>query len=155
MILSKLRNYWQSQGIVPPSGCSSNTIKTFEQTNDVRLHSELLDYYIQINGMGKPDVYDTNFFSFWPLESVERLEHFTDFRKEIIAYKNFFVFADHSICLPCYAIQLSADGEGSHPVISMFTDTQLRISVVANSFNNFIERYLYDDSERDNLGCGI
>jgi hypothetical protein len=70
---------------------------------------------------------------------------------------SFFIFADHSICLPAYAIRLTASRTASHRVIAIESDQSggYSASVVARSFSEFVDRYLTDETSRNNLSLGM
>ena len=93
-------------------------------------------------------------FRFWPIsefESVGRLELPIEDRA------SYFVFADHSIWLPAYAIRLVPARDAGHPVIAIESDVSggYSASLVAHSFSEFVDRYLTDSASRDRLSWGM
>ena len=57
----------------------------------------------------------------------------------------YFMFADHSIALPTYAIRLSDDPDDDTPVASVFADAgAFGIKVYFKSFTDFVTAYLND-----------
>ncbi len=70
---------------------------------------------------------------------------------------SYFVIADHSIWLPAFAIRLTPSAIGPHPVIAIETDEKggYGSTVVAGSFTEFVERYLTDETSRDDLSLGM
>ncbi len=140
--VERLRAHWVAQGINPPLGVTEDRLKEFESRFAVSLPPDLRGYFLEINGMGSRDQLDNDVFCFWPLEEVTNCnDEFLDrFMEDQSAY---FVFADHSICLPAFAIRLNSSGTGSHPVIAIYSDNrEYSTSPIALSFSEFVELYL-------------
>ena len=96
-----------------------------------------------LTGWGSRNESDQDWFSFWPLGDIVRASD--EYRDQFIEdQSSYFVFADHSICLPAYAIQLSHRETGpAIEVIAIWSDLrQYRTAIVARSFRLFVDRYL-------------
>lgn len=99
--------------------------------------------------------WDEDSFCFWPLDRVERVsERYVDnFLMDQVCY---FAFADHLISLPSYSIHLSAQGRKDSLVLAIYSDNRnYETAVVADSFSEFVERYLANDISRAFLGLGM
>jgi hypothetical protein len=150
----RLRELWAAQGMKLPSGVAENQLRDFESRFSVRLPLDFRLYFLDTNGIGSRDQYDSDLFCFWPLEEVVRCDdEFPDrFIEDQPAY---FVFADHSICLHAYAIRLTSSGTEPNPVIALVSDQRkYSTTIVARSFSEFAERYLADETSRVELGIG-
>jgi len=152
----RLRAHWLAQGITPPPGVAEDRLREFETRFGVSLPLDLRGYFLEIDGMGSRDESnDDDWFSFWRLAEVKQCsDMYTDrFIEDQSAY---FVFADHSICLPAYAIRLTPSGTDSRQVIAIESDQrEYSTSVVALSFSEFVERYLADETSRFDLSLGV
>jgi SMI1/KNR4 family protein SUKH-1 len=138
----RLREHWAAQGMKRPSGVAENRLKEFEARFSVCLPLDFRLYFLDTNGMGSRDVYDSDVFCFWPLEEVVGCnDEFSD--RFIDDQSAYFVFADHAICAPAYAIRLTPSGAGPNLVIAIFSDQrEYSTAIVAGSFGEFAERYL-------------
>jgi hypothetical protein len=120
----------------------------------VTLPADMRGYLLHIDGMGSRDESDHDWFSFWALGEIVRAsdEHEDQFIEDQSSY---FLFADHSICLPAYAIRMTTSGTGPHPVIAIYSDRrEYSTSCVARSFSEFVERYLANETSRSDLSVG-
>lgn len=151
----RLEAHWKTQGIKPPAGVSEGRLREFENRFSITLPPDLRGYFLRVNGMGSRSESDDDWFSFWPIEDVVRAsEEYED--QFIEDQASYFVFADHSICLPAYAIRLASSESFLHPVIAIYSDQrEYRTSIVARSFSEFVERYLSDPESRMDLSMGI
>src|SRR5215204_2487527 len=108
-IAEKLRAHWAAHGVEAPAGVSEDRLKGFEDRHGVTLPADLRDYFLQVDGMGSRSEFDDDFFSLWPLGEVVRAsDEFDD--PFIDDQPSYFLFADHSIRLPAYAIRLDRSG---------------------------------------------
>lgn len=151
----RLTSYWSAHGLKPPPSVPKERLREFEGRFGVTLPVDMGSYFLRVDGMGSRDVSDDDWFSFWSLEEIVQAsdEYLDQFIEEQSSY---FVFADHSICLPAYAIRLTPDGTGPHRVIAIYSDRrEYSISVVAHSFSEFAERYLADENSRSDLSAGV
>jgi hypothetical protein len=151
----RLRLHWSAQGVVPPPGVPEERLREFERRHGVTLPADLRGYLLDVDGMGTRGESDGDWFSFWPLtEIVPASDEYED--PFIDSQASYFVFADHSVCLPAYAIRLTRSGAGPHIVIAIYSDNrEYSTEVVARSFAEFIERYLACEWSRQDLGAGI
>jgi hypothetical protein len=158
----RLRAHWLAQGIQSPPGVLEAHLKQFEMYFGVVLPDDMRAYFLHMNGMGDVFTVDNNLFwdndlfRFWPLQEVAQAHgHYKDLGIE--DESSFFCFADHSICLPAYAIRLTASGTAAHQVIAIQSEQNggYSASVVAGSFSEFVDRYLTDETSRDCLSLGM
>ena len=154
-IVERLRVHWSAQGVVTPPGVPEERLREFERRHGVTLPADLRGYLTGVDGMGTRGESDGDWFSFWPLaEIVPASDEYED--PFIDGQASYFVFADHSICLPAYAIRLTPSEAGPHTVIAIYSDNrQYSTEVVARSFAEFIERYLACEKSRQDFGAGI
>lgn len=144
--IERLIARWTSHEIKCPPGVAPEVIASFESAHSVWLPPDLRTYFLAVNGMGEREVWDRDFFCFWPLEDVvtvrkylpDRTEHFPD-------AKSYFMFADHSVGLPTFAIRLSSDSSEATPVATIFSDRgAFEIKNLFESFTGFVDKYLED-----------
>ena len=146
----RLHTHWLAQGIELPPGVTEDPLRSFETRFGVTLPADLREYFLHVDGMGEPFKWDTDLFNFRPLSEVESIGD----RQIVLEDKSsYFVIADHSIWLPAFAIRLTPSGTGPHPVIAIESDENggYGQSIVAHSFSEFAERYLTDETSRDDL----
>jgi cell wall assembly regulator SMI1 len=150
----RLRAHWHAQGIKLPPGVSEDRLKDFETRFGVALPTDLREYFLHVDGLSEPFQWDQDLFNFYPLSEVESI---SDLEIMIEDKSSYFVIADHSIWLPAFAIRLAPSATGPHPVIAIETDNKggYGSTVVANSFSEFVERYLSDEPSRNDLSLGI
>jgi len=149
-----LREYWLARGLTIRPGSSEEQLLAFESRYGVRLPPDMRDYFAVVDGLDEGQ-YDDDFFSFWPLGIVERAttRYLDCFLEDQASY---FIFADHSIALPDYAILLTPDGKLDTSVLAVCSDLrQYNTSPVADSFTEFVERYLAGHFARLELSAGI
>jgi hypothetical protein len=161
-ISERLRAHWSAQDIEPSAGVLEVHLQQFELYFGVAIPDDMRDYFLHVNGMGGLFTLDNNlffgdkdFFRFWPLQEVVRMsDAYEDLPIEDPS--SFFIFADHSICLPAYAIRLTASRTTGHEVIAIESNRRdgYSVSVVAYSFSEFVERYLTDETSRCRLSLG-
>jgi SMI1 / KNR4 family (SUKH-1) len=151
----RLRAHWSAHGVNPPPGVSEERLRGFEDRFGVALPADLRGYLIQVDGTGSRSESDSDWFSFWPLGDIVRASD--EYQDQFIEdQSSYFIFADHSICLPAYAIQLSRSDTDPNRVIAIWADLrQYSTANVAWSFSEFLDRYLADESSRLYLGAGV
>jgi hypothetical protein len=117
-----------------PKCATEDEIHAFEQRHGVKLPTELLDYFLFLNGMDQAP----GFFRFWPLTKLIplRSESVT-----VLEAERYFVFADYMMGTWYYAIYLGDDPFLQNRVI--LKDFPGR-PVIALNFSEFIELYLID-----------
>jgi hypothetical protein len=114
----RLMAHWLAQGIEPPPGVPEEWLWDFEDRFSVTLPADMRSYFLHVDGMGSRYESDHNFFSFWPLGEVLRAgEYYED--RFVEEQSSYFLFADHSICLPAYAIRLTPSGTGPHRIVAI------------------------------------
>ena len=122
-LTQQLIDRWTAHGISCPPGMTPRQIADFERRYGVRLPMEFRSYLLTVNGMGERGTCDDDFFSFWSLADVITIaEEFPDRCSGFPDASHYFMFADHSIWLPTFAIRLSSDPADSNPVASVFSD---------------------------------
>jgi cell wall assembly regulator SMI1 len=151
----RLQAHWLAQAVTPPAGVTEDRLREFEKRFDVTLPSDMREYFLHVDGMGEPFQWDDDLFNFRPLSQVESIR---DLEIALEDRSWYFVFADHSIWLPAYAIRLAPSRTDSHPVIAIEFDPcqkEYEASVVALSFSEFVERYLSDWDSRNRLSLSM
>jgi len=145
----RLRARWLAQDIKPPPGVAEDRLSEFETRFGVALPADMLDYFLEVDGMGEPYRWDDDLFNFCPLSEVKPIG---DPDQVLEEQSRYFVFADYSLWLPAFAIRLTPSGTDSHPVIAIGTDERVSSApVVALSFTEFVEHYLAGETSRDCL----
>ncbi len=146
----RLRAHWLAQGIKLPPGVTDDRLKEFESRFGVALPTDLREYFLHVDGMGEPFQWDQDLFNFRPLSEVESI---SDLEIVLEDRSSYFVIADHSIWLPAFAIRLTPSATGPHPVIAIESDNKegYGSTLVAESFGEFVERYLSDEISRNDL----
>jgi len=147
--INRLIERWQTHGITCPPGVTIGDIEMFERNHDVVLPTDMRTYFLAVNGMGELGTCDEDFFSFWPLQELITISE--DLPEGSFGFqdaKRCFMFADHSIALPTFAIRLTADANASTPVASVFADFgAFKVQYFFDSFTDFISHYLDDPIE--------
>jgi hypothetical protein len=126
----RLLAHWAKQRLSVHPGATEEAIRLFEMEEGVLLPNDLRVCFQTVNGMPEGE-FDTDLFSFWSLERLERWQ---------LDDRSFFTFVDVSIRACGFAIALSADTTLRSVVVSAWDDPQL----VASSFSDFVGRYLAD-----------
>ena len=144
--ISRLIARWKSHGISCTAGVSPDEIIAFESRRNVSFPSDLRSYFLAVNGMGEFGTCDEDLFCFWPIDHVKTIAAQVPDRCSLFCdAEAYFIIADHSICLPSYAIRLSRDPAEANPVASVFTDFgALKVENFFCSFTDFINNYLDD-----------
>jgi hypothetical protein len=145
-LISRLTARWKSHGIECPAGVSPAIVAAFEGRHHVVLPPDMREYFLAVDGMGEKGTCDDDLFSFWPLQDLISIaEDLPDRCSKFAESPNYFMFADHSIALPTYAIRLSSDPDVANPVASVFADFgAFEVEVVFDSFTDFVNHYLDD-----------
>ncbi|MDA7928498.1 SMI1/KNR4 family protein [Mariniblastus sp.] len=145
-LANQLVSRWQDDGIAIADGVSIAAVEDFQQKYNVILPSDFHAYLTVINGMGEPFTCDNNMFSFWPIEQIESVaDHFPKRTANVIDAKRYFMFSDHSISLPTYAIKLSNNRSDPTPIATVFSDFgAFDLEGFCDSFTDFVRLYLDD-----------
>ena len=142
--LDELIAHWNKAGIAVPEGASPLDITNFEQNNNVLLPDDFSNYFSTVNGMGERGTWDSLLFSFWCLQDVVTIaDDVPDRAAKFQESNRYFMFADHSIALPTFAIRLSPNTAEPNPIAAVITDFgALDVENVFESFTEFIAVYL-------------
>jgi SMI1 / KNR4 family (SUKH-1) len=139
-LAEQVLRFWSSVGLTIRPGVSEAALAEFEARYGVVLPPDMRAYFKAVDGMnGEMD--DQRMVTFWPLEQVKRVTD--ELPGEPRKHESYFLFADFLIWSHGYAIRLSADSEAANPVVIVPADGTTRR--VAESFSDFITRYLADD----------
>jgi hypothetical protein len=156
----RLKAHWLAQGLQLPPGVLEVHLQQFEMHFGVTLPDDMREYFLDVNGMGGVLTHDDrlnwddDLFRFWPLQEVQRMSDSQRYEDLKIADRfSYFIFADHSVVLPAYAIRLDSVRTGAHTVIA-YEGGQHEASIVALSFSEFAERYLNGEDSRTDLSYG-
>jgi SMI1 / KNR4 family (SUKH-1) len=151
MDLELIRRRWQALGLPVRDGLSLEALHDFERRYHVRLPAGFESFYRCMDGMEYGST-DEALYCFWPLSQVGPVpEKLAEFRgipdyggieSALPEATSYFVFADHSIWVHVYAIQLSADPGAPAPIL-WIADGQTWAPLAA-SFEEFLERYAGD-----------
>lgn len=138
----RLKNNWLAQGLTVRPAATTAAISLFEARHSVLLPKDLRDYLEVVNGTGCATNLDDRFFCFW---SIEEFTSLSDEFPDAVCFEEpaaCFVFADHSIHAPSYAIRLSKDPKAKTPILEIYSDNrQYRFRQIADSFSAFVEHY--------------
>lgn len=151
----RLKDHWESHDLECDPGVSDHSLEAFERRYDVALPCDMREYFSVVNGTGHvrdepvetgtEQLYDEEFFSFWPLELVRPLKQDSP-EVDVEQFESLFLFADHSIWCPAFAIALSKDRTVTNRVINVYVSPGV-VTVgrqVSNSFTEFVEAYIQD-----------
>jgi len=144
--LPRLTAHWASHGIELPRGATEQQIRQFEAKHNVVLPTDMRSYFQAVNGMGERGVVDDDMFGFWRIQDlISVADELPDRTDDYPDTRRYFMFADHSISLPTYAIRLSSNANDNTPVASVFSDFgAFGISDLFPSFTEFVSSYLTD-----------
>ncbi len=128
-----LRAHWAANEVEAASPATPSNVAAFEQRYNVRLPSDLRQYFLTLNGgiLGHEGSADNELISFWRLDQVEPLAR--------VSERELFAFSDWSIDAHVYAIQLSADATAPTPI---YIDGCGQLIPVASTFAEFVRGYL-------------
>jgi hypothetical protein len=122
--------------MTPPPGVTEDRLTEFETCFGVALPADMREYFLHVDGMGEHFKWDDDLFNFRSLNDLELVNTPASNVADVASY---FVFADHSIWLPAYAIRLTGAAAGPHPVIAIETDGMISSApIVAQSFSEFV-----------------
>ena len=144
-LITRLIAHWRSQGIICPGGASLDEMDAFQVQHNIIFPSDMREYLLAVNGMGGHE-WDDDFFSFWSLADIRSISaDLPDRSARFAESSKYFLFADHSIFLPAFAIRLTADAKETNPVVCVVADSGLlEVSPAFDSFTDFISAYLND-----------
>ena len=141
---------------VAREGASATDLSEFESQYSVKLPTDFRQYLLTVNGMGEQGTCDNDFFSFWQLSDVRTIaeymaEYLPDGANDFPDSSHFFLFADHSIFCPAFAIRVSQDDSTPNLIASVFAGGDgVEVESAFYSFTDFVEYYL-----RNPLGATV
>ena len=148
-LIRDLISKWHDDGIAVRSGVSPEAIAEFEHRNDVVLPDDFMTYFLMIDGMGERHTCDSDFFGFWRFQDLITIADDLPDRSDIFDQSHdYFMFADHSISLPTFAIRLSNEKSTPTPVAGVYSDFgALDVEDFFESFTDFVSVYLRNPTE--------
>lgn len=147
--IERLAETWADEGVELRPGVSPDAICSFEREHGILLPEDVRRFYRTFNGtIG----IDESLNAFWPLEEIDsvptKLANFSgvpDYSKIETALadaQSFFVFADHSIWVHVFAMQMRFSNRNSTPVL--WIANGITFATIAESFEHFWDLYLTD-----------
>lgn len=123
--------YWDAHHVQYLPGVSRAELRSFEESNDLRLPDDVRAFYLTTNGVRVPDTdgVDHKQYDFWPLRELKRVE---DNRSKLY-------FADHMQCMWQFALELEGPERGTVYVVPG------EFIKLAPSFGEFMELYVAND----------
>lgn len=145
-LIQRLLARWAEHDIVIRSGVTDASITAFEARHNVKLPPDFRAYISTVDGMGEIGTTDEDLFCFFSLSDLVSIaENVPDRAAKFDDAHRYFIFADHSISLPSFAIRLTDDPATGCPVAAVFTDGgALEVEDFFNSFTDFLRSYLDD-----------
>ena len=138
MLTQQLSDYWSKLGLHVAMANSPDDIRRFETQWHATLPLDMREYFLRIGGMAENEIDPETLFSFWPLHLLSPVTDLMPNRSAEI-FKGYYAFADHSIMVFVYGINL-VSGSASFGSITTFAGDQL--IRLAPSFTEFIRIYL-------------
>ncbi|MEO8682347.1 MAG: SMI1/KNR4 family protein [Vicinamibacterales bacterium] len=138
-----LRRHWSRLAITLAPPVTVEELTTFERTHDVRLPTELRDYYLAANGFAPPSDQDENGFSFWPLTRVCPVATFDGGAWFSDEAERCFLFADYLSLSWGFAFCVTPDSV--HARICIVGTADRRPVWIADGFSKFVELYVRND----------
>src|SRR5438552_2893117 len=115
-----LKAHWLAQGLSVQPGATSKAIHSFEARHSVLLPGDLCEYLEVVNGTGRYAEMDNNLFCFWSIDEFKALNEEYPDATWFEDPTSYFLFADHSINCPSYAIRLSTDLSAKNPILAIY-----------------------------------
>ena len=145
-LMKRLVARWTEHDIAIRSGATDSAIFGFEARHRVSLPADFREYISTVDGMGEIGTTDNDLFCFFALtDLVSIAENVPDRAAKFDDAGRYFIFADHSISLPSFAIRLTDDPAIGCPVAAVFTDSgALDVEIFFESFTDFLRSYLDD-----------
>src|SRR4051812_7461538 len=140
----QVRRTWSSLGLILSPGATVEEIEAFERKYGVCLTDSVRSFYGVVNGMVEGNT-DRSYIRFWPLSEVSPVsEELTLTDHQRAELEGYFVFADYSMWVHGYAVQLSKGANTSDSVVIVDGESVRNIS---GSFAAFVEQYAKDPVE--------
>ena len=145
-LIHQLVSKWVDEGIDIRGGVDLEAIQIFENHHNVVLPADFRNYFTAVDGMGERHTSDNGFFGFWRFQDLVSIsDDLPDRAKSFEHSHRYFLFADHSISLPAFAIRLSDDRAAPTPVARVFSDFgALDVEDFFDSFTDFVNVYLVE-----------
>lgn len=135
-ITHQLRHHWEQKHVECGEQILSENIKDFEVMNKVVLPLDFREYLIELNGMIGNNS-DDDGMRFYPLKEIRRCDY--NDQKYLVLNKNFYIFADFSVDLFNYAIELLPTSSATNSVCLIGAEAPI---LIAQSFTDFLKIYL-------------
>ena len=134
---------FRGNGVAIRSPTTPQEIQAFESKHDVVLPADMTEYFLTVDGMH--DDFDSAMNRFWPLHMVRPVdEYLTELNQDRMAYPGCFVFADHSLDICAWTVQLGKTRTlVSGPVFEV-SSNYIAGQQIAQSFTAFVDTYLKD-----------
>ena len=147
--IERLALAWNEEGVECREGASPAAIATFENEHSITFPNDVRRFYMEFNGtIGTDDELN----AFWSLDEIDsvpkKLSDFTGvpnyggIESNLPNAEDYFVFADHSIWVHVFAMQLRGHSPLNAPV--MWIANGRTFDRIAESFAAFWELYLAD-----------
>ncbi|MDA1055868.1 MAG: SMI1/KNR4 family protein [Planctomycetota bacterium] len=147
--IERLTLAWTEEGVERREGASRATVAEFENRHGITLPDDVRRFYMEFNGtIGT----DEELNAFWSLDEIDSVpKKLSDFRgvpdyggieMNLADAENYFVFADHSIWVHVFAMQLRGQPPVNAPVLWIANGRTF--DRIAESFAQFWELYLAD-----------
>jgi hypothetical protein len=135
---------WRDEDIPIRAGVTAQEIATFESRYKVTLPCDVREYFTSVDGTGDHMTAES-LHRFWPLSEVIPADDYLRLynHKHRDTMPDFFIFADHSICINVCAVKLNLDPMQPAPVIGIFSDGAPKWDIAA-SFREFMTKFLID-----------
>ncbi len=145
-LMRRLIERWAEHHLAIRRGASATSIEAFEKRHRVLLPADLREYLSTVDGMDGVGTTDDDLFSFFSLSDFQTIaERAPDRAAKLEDAHRYFIFADHSIALPSFAIRLTEDSKAGCPIASVYTDAgTLEVEDIFDSFTDFVRSYLDD-----------
>jgi hypothetical protein len=144
-VLEAIVAHWERLGVPRRPGLGADTLDAFERRYRVRLPAAMRSFYEFVDGM--PEGFaDDEFISYWPLAEVAPvpvklgdIRNYSGIEESLPEVGSYFLFADHSIWLHMYAVQLLPESAVSAPVVWIAGGNCWHL--LAPSFAEFLAQY--------------
>jgi hypothetical protein len=138
MIARQLRERWEAEGVNPLPGATEEELSLFERRYGIVLGADLRAFFGVANGMPSGAMDPFTMMRFWPLQEVVPVKQ-AGVMKDASRYDGYFLFADYSIWVHGYAINLSPNTPPNPPVAEVAGDEP---EIVAADFESFLRKQL-------------
>ena len=142
--LARLVAYWQGNCALSAGGTPESEVQLFEARYNVTLPPDMREYFLKLNGLDTNAFVDDDLYSFWQLRNVVPIAEWVPDRSHLFFESDkYFLFADHFISCPGFAIRLTSDSTEQNRIARVYSDfPKLEVQDFADSFTHFIDLYL-------------